>query len=66
MAVRTAEDFYRAVKMMREAQKHYSGIRSPMALGTAKLHEGEIDRFIEERDRRLEDRKQGKLFGGGE
>ena len=65
MAIRTAEDFYKAVRMMRDAQKHYFKTKSPMALGTAKLHEEEIDRFITERDRRLEDQEQGKPFGGG-
>jgi hypothetical protein len=50
--------------MMREAQKHYFKTKSPMALGTAKLHEDEVDRFIRERDQRLADQKQGALFGG--
>jgi hypothetical protein len=65
MAIRTAEDFYRAVRVMREAQKYYDKTRLPMARGTARLHEDEIDRFIRERDKRLAEQKQGTLIGGG-
>jgi hypothetical protein len=64
MAIRTSEDFYSAVKLMREAQKYYDRTNSPMAKNTARRQEGEVDRFIMERDRRLEDRKQGKLIEG--
>jgi hypothetical protein len=66
MAIRTAEDFYRAVKAMREVQKYYFKNKSPLALNTARLHEKEIDRFIEEREQRLADQKQGVLIGDAE
>ncbi|MDR1575192.1 MAG: hypothetical protein LBS37_04225 [Treponema sp.] len=64
MAIVTAEDFYQAVRVMREAQKYYFETKSPMALNTAKRREDEVDRFIKSRERRLADRKQGKLIGG--
>jgi hypothetical protein len=64
MAIRTAEDFYRAVKAMREAQKYHAKNNSPIAGGTAARYEAEIDGFIKERERRLADQKQGTLIGG--
>jgi hypothetical protein len=66
MAIRTSEDFYRAVSIMRQTQKEYFKRRSPITMRLAQRQEAEIDRFIEERDRRLADHKQGALFGGEE
>jgi hypothetical protein len=66
MAIRTSEDFYQAVRVMRETQKEYFKGRSPLILRLSKKQEAEIDRFIRERDRRLADQKQGVLFGGRE
>ena len=64
MAIQTAEDFYRAVKLMREAQKFHRETNSFSASNTAKRHEAEVDRFIKERDERLAEKKQGNLFKG--
>ena len=65
MAIRTAEDFYKAVSVMRRAQKLFRKLNSPMAMRLARRREAEIDRFIKERDRRLADQKQRPLIGGG-
>jgi hypothetical protein len=63
MAIRTAEDFYRAVILMRETQKEYFRGHSPMFMRLARRQEAEIDRFIEEREQRLADQKQMTLLG---
>jgi hypothetical protein len=64
MAIRTAEDFFRAVKVMRETQREYFKGRSPLIMRLAKRQEAEIDRFIKEREQRLADQRQGVLIGG--
>ncbi|MDR1373498.1 MAG: hypothetical protein LBJ24_00850 [Treponema sp.] len=65
MAIKTAEDFYRAVRLMRETQKEYFKSRSPLVMRLAQKQEAEIDGFIRERDQRIADQKQGVLIGGG-
>ncbi|MDR2185427.1 MAG: hypothetical protein LBO80_07165 [Treponema sp.] len=65
MTIRTAEDFYRAVKIMRETQQEYVRGRSPMVMRLAQRQAAEIDKFIADRERRLADAKQGALIGGG-
>jgi hypothetical protein len=65
MEIRTAEDFYKAVKLMREKQKEYVRTRVFIAQNAARRQEAEIDRFIEEREQRIADRKQGALIGEG-
>ena len=65
MAIRTAEDFYRAVSVMRQAQKLFRKLNSPMALRIAIRHEAGVDRFIAKQERRLADGKQERIFGGG-
>jgi hypothetical protein len=64
MEIRTAEDFYRAVKVMRERQKEYVKTRCFTDHNAARKQEAEIDRFIGEREQRLADGKQGMLTGG--
>jgi hypothetical protein len=64
MAIQTAEDFYRAVRTMRQTQKEYFKGRSPIIMRLAQRQEAEIDRFIEEREQRLADQKQKTLIGG--
>jgi hypothetical protein len=65
MAIRTAEDFYRAVRLLRETQKYCEKNPSPLARNTVRRQEADVDRFIRERDRRLADQKQEVLIGGG-
>ena len=64
MAIRTAEDFYRAVSVMRQTQKEYFRGRSSIIMRLAQRQEAEIDRFIKGRDQRLADQKQRPLIGG--
>jgi hypothetical protein len=65
MAIRTSEDFYRAVSIMRQTQKEYFRGRSPIIMRLAQRQEAEVDQFIKERDQRLADQRQGVLIGGG-
>jgi hypothetical protein len=65
MAIRTVEDFYRAVRRMRAAQTESARTRSCIDRNAARRREAEVDRFIEGREWRLADQKQGVLLGGG-